>query len=152
MPKYTGIVDHYADGQITKLFHRLHDGDWAYETIQDCESIFDANKEAQQHCSTWSADRSMRLDARIPLIFRQKWMDIYGVDFLDNDPDVQDRVDRILDSSEWRWMRTNTATLGKYRVSKAEIDRRLTARRMFVDIKDDATSGKNCVATEGGRA
>lgn len=111
MPRHTGLVDHYADGQITKLFHRLHDGDWAYETIQNCDPIMDANKEAQNHCNPWNADKTMRMDARIPLIFRQKWIDQYGVDFLNNDPDVQRRVDKILNSSEWCWMRTSNARL-----------------------------------------
>ncbi len=111
MPKYTGVLDHYEDGKITKLFHRLHDGDWVHETIQDCQPIIDANKEAQNHCNPWNADRTTRLDARIPLIFRQKWIDQYGVDFLDNDPDVQRRVDKILNDSEWQWMRTSTARL-----------------------------------------
>lgn len=111
MPKHTGLIDHRPDAGITKLFHRLHDGDWAYETIQDVEPILEANKEAQNHCDPWNADRSMRLDARIPLIFRQKWIDLYGVDFLDNDPDVQRRVDKILMDPEWCWMRTSTARL-----------------------------------------
>lgn len=111
MPKHTGLVDHRPDAGVTKLFHRLHDGDWAYESIQDCNPIIDANKEAQNHCNPWNADKSIRLDARIPLIFRQKWIDDYGIDFLSPDPDVQRRVDKLLDSSEWRWMRTSTASL-----------------------------------------
>jgi hypothetical protein len=116
MPKHTGVIDHYAEAGITKLFHRQHDGDWVYETQQSGEAlqqIADANKEAQNHCNPWNAEKDMRLDARIPLIYRQKWIDLYGVDFLSPDPDVQKRVDRILDDPEWRWMRTSTAKVYK---------------------------------------
>lgn len=111
MPRATGLLDHRPDAGITKLFHRLHDGDWCHETVQDCDPIVEANKEAQNHCSPWNADRTMRLEARIPLIFREVWIRRYGVDFLSPDPDMQRRVDRLLNDSEWRWMRTSNAQL-----------------------------------------
>lgn len=111
MPKHTGVVAHYSDAQLTKLFHRLHDGDWVYETIQDCNPIAEANAQRRNHDTPWNADKSLRHDAEIPLIYRQIWLDRYGVDFLNNDPDVQKRVDRILNDPEWRWMRTSNAKL-----------------------------------------
>ena len=130
MPKHTGRVDHRPDAGITKLFHRLHDGDWCYETIQDCDPIVDANKQQQNE----TAPRGdFRLQARIPLIFRQKWIDEHGVDFLSRDPDVQAKVDRLLDDPDYRWMRTSTGTLQKRAVSKAEIERRVTKRNALAE-------------------
>lgn len=111
MPKITGLVDYRPDAGITKLFHRLHDGDWAYEIKQDCAPIADANAEARNHCNPYNKSRDLRLDARIPLIYRQVWLDRYGVDFLSPDRDVQKKVDKLLDDPEWRWMKTTDERL-----------------------------------------
>lgn len=111
MPKYTGLLAHHPEAHTTKLFHRLHDGDWVHETIQDCTEIAETNQVRRNHVDPWNADKSLRHDACIPLIYREKWIKDYGVDFLNNDPDVQRRVDKILDDPEWRWMRTSNARL-----------------------------------------
>lgn len=112
MPKHSAYVDVNQDANIQKIFHRLHDGDWVYETIQDVEPIARVNEYLRNHGNTWvSQEKDLRLDAHIPMIYREKWLKEFGVDFLDPDPDVQRKVDRILDSPEYRWMRTNTFRL-----------------------------------------
>jgi hypothetical protein len=111
VPKHTGLLDHFPDGQITKLFHRLHDGDWVHETIQNCTPIAEANAEARNHCNPWNGDKSMRHDARIPMIYLDIWQKRYGINFLDSNPDVQKQVDKLLNDPEWRWMRTSNAQL-----------------------------------------
>jgi hypothetical protein len=103
------FLDEHA--RVAKFFHRLPDGDWAYETVQDLQPIFDANKEAQNHCSPWSASREIKLVARIPTIFAMKWQQEDGLDVFSPDPDVQRKIDDRLNSSEFQWMRTDNSVL-----------------------------------------
>ena len=57
MSKYSAYLDHFPEGQISKIFHRLHDGDWVHETIQDCTDIAEANKVRRNHVDPWNADK-----------------------------------------------------------------------------------------------
>lgn len=109
MPRHSRLVEHLPDAQITKVWHDLHDGDWAYETRQDCTPILDANKEVQNHASGWNADRSMRHVARIPFIIMEKWRNELGVDYWN--PDHQDKVDALLNDPDWRWLRTGAGNI-----------------------------------------
>lgn len=113
MPKHSAYIEYNPNpGEISKIFHRDHDGDWIYESVQDCSHIAKFNEYLRNHGNTWvSKEKDLRLDAHIPMIYREKWLKEFGVDFLDPDPDVQRKVDRILDSPEYRWMRTNTFRL-----------------------------------------
>lgn len=104
MPKHTGLIAHHADSQTTKLFHRLHDGDWAYETIQDCNPIADANAEARNHCSPWSPTRDLKMTARVPLIFVEKFQREHGLNIYSADQDEQKRIDKLIDQ-EYPWMK-----------------------------------------------
>jgi hypothetical protein len=47
--------------------------------------------------------------ARIPLIIVEKWRNELGVDYWN--PDHQDKVDALLNSNEWRWLRTDWGTI-----------------------------------------
>ena len=47
--------------------------------------------------------------ARIPLIIIEKWRNELGVDYWN--PDHQDRIDRLLNDPEWRWLRTDEGAL-----------------------------------------
>ena len=102
MAKHTGLLAHHADAQVTKLFHRLHDGDWVHETIQDCDPIIEANKEAQNHCDPRSLSGDLRHTHRIPLIFFDKWLKELGIDYFNRDH--EQAVERLLASSDWRWL------------------------------------------------
>lgn len=109
MAQHTGVVDHDPVTGISKLFHRLHDGDWAYETLQDVSSVLDANKEAQNHVNPNSPDGSMRRVASIPMIFAQKWLDDYGINIYKREH--WDAVRKKLNDPEWRWLRTDNSVL-----------------------------------------
>lgn len=109
MPKHSAFLDAGDFNGVERIFHRLHDGEFVIESRQDIQSILDANKEAQNHCNPNNADGSMRLAARIPFIVITKWRNEHGVDFWN--PDHQDAVDRLLNSSEWRWLRTDDSVL-----------------------------------------
>ena len=73
--------------------------------VQDCDPILDANKEASNHLNSWSASRDLQMVARIPFIVIEKWKKELGVDYWDHDH--QDKVDQLLDSSDWRWLRVD---------------------------------------------
>lgn len=109
MPKYSGLIDADPERGITKVFHRLHDGDWAYETIQDVEPILDLNKWAQNASPAYNIKGPSRQVASIPLIIIEKWRNELGVDYWN--PDHQRKVDDLLNSSEWRWLRTDNSVL-----------------------------------------
>lgn len=106
MPKHSGVVAHDPVGQVTDLFHRLHDGDWVYETIQDVQAIADANAEARNHCSAWSPSRELKQHSRVPLIFIEKFQREHGLNFYSRDPEEQRRINRLIDEV-YPWMRVS---------------------------------------------
>lgn len=108
MPKHSGIVDYDADREIAKVFHRLHDGDWAYETIQNTAPIIEANK-WNQSFNPIGSNAAVKRVASIPLIIIEKWRNELGVDYWN--PNHQDKVDALLNSSEWQWLRTDNSVL-----------------------------------------
>lgn len=128
----SGVIDHNPESGVTKIFHRLHDGEWAHETVQDVEPYVEANKEARNHLSPRTNDQHDKgmLVARIPPIFFEKWLTELGVDYFN--PDHQDKIDAMLDG-EYRWMKTTDMALHRRHVSKATIERRVAARKMFED-------------------
>jgi hypothetical protein len=67
--------------------------------------LLDLNKEAQNHCDPYNGERDVRMVARIPLIVIAKWRNELGVDYWN--PDHQDKVDELLNSTDWRWLRTD---------------------------------------------
>jgi hypothetical protein len=75
------------------------------ETVQDVAPILESNK-AQQNADDrgWSATREMRRAATIPDIVILKWRREYGVDVFNRDH--WPAVKRLLNSSEWRHLRT----------------------------------------------
>jgi hypothetical protein len=93
-----------------KYWHEDSEG-WAVETVQDATALLDMNKEAQNHADTRFMDRSAKLVARIPFIIIEKWRNELGIDYWSRDPDMQRKVDDLLNSSEWRWLRTDESTL-----------------------------------------
>src|SRR5262245_31795988 len=111
MPARSAVLFLDSDGHMAKIFHRLHDGGWAHETVQDVQPFLDANKEAQDHCDPDSPSGELRLVARIPPIFAQKWFNDDGIDIWSPDPDMQRAVDRKLNDPEYRWLRTDNSVL-----------------------------------------
>lgn len=103
MPRHSRIVADFGDG-IRKVWHDLHDGGWAYESIQDCDPILDANKAAQNDDNPLRHG-DFRMQARIPFIVMEKWRNELGVDYWN--PDHQGAVDRLLADSDWRWLRVD---------------------------------------------
>lgn len=118
MPKHTGILANYEDAGIVKYFHRLHDGDWVHEMVQDCDHILDANK-AEQNSDNPLKHGDMQMVARVPFIVMEKWRNELGIDYWN--PDHQDAVDRLLESSDWRWLRVDGARNNNVSMSDLKI-------------------------------
>lgn len=106
MPKHSGLLDYNgATGEET-IFHRYHDGSWAVETRADISDVLDANKEQQNHGARPGALETpwMRHVARIPPVIIVKWLNEYGINFYD--PDHEPAWRRLLNSSDWKWLKT----------------------------------------------
>src|SRR6266508_3510998 len=84
------------------------EGNWAQKSSQVVAPLLDLNKEAQNHCDPYNGERDVRMVARIPLIVIAKWRNELGVDYWN--PDHQDKVDELLNSADWRWLRTDGAS------------------------------------------
>ena len=132
MPRYSADIALDYETLTRKTFHRLHDGGWAYETQQNIEPILDANKAAQNDVPAELKSIGAKRVASIPLVFIQKWFDEHGIDYWN--PDHQQKVDELLDSPEYRWLRTDDSVLSKKRVSKAQIERRLAERKLWASL------------------
>lgn len=106
MPKMSGLLDYNgATGEET-IFHRYHDGSWSVETRADITDVLDANKEQQNHGARPGAIEApwLRHVARIPPVIIVKWLNEYGINFYD--PDHEPAWRRLLNSSEWKWLKT----------------------------------------------
>ena len=87
-------------GVHTRMFDNV-DG-VAVETVQDVEPILEANKADFNSGRTPSG--ALKKIAEIPLVVYQMWRDMYGIDALD--PNHKSAVRRLLNSSDWRHLRT----------------------------------------------
>jgi hypothetical protein len=77
----------------------------AVKTVQDVEPILDANKEAYNSGrSGYTPSGAMKKVGEIPFVVYEMWLREYGIDALNKDhwPAVR----RLLNSSEWRHLRT----------------------------------------------
>lgn len=100
-------------------WHEHGDGSWAIEAVQaDLTELLDRNKVYQNHGGgmKWEDDfGDLKLDVRmvatIPMIVIEQWKRDYGIDYFDPDPEVQKRIDRLLDSNEFKWLRTDNSKL-----------------------------------------
>lgn len=97
------------DAGLETWWHEDGEGNWLIENVQNAAPILDLNKEAQNHCNPSNPAGDMRMVARIPLIVIQKWRNDFGIDYWN--PDHQGAVDALLNSSDWKWLRTDTGQI-----------------------------------------
>ena len=83
------------------------------ETVQDVSGILDFNHERRkdESYSKRGIKEEMWHAARIPVIIQYKWLADYGIDVWNKDH--QDKVDKMLDDPEWRYLKTTTGKIGK---------------------------------------
>ena len=81
-----------------------HDTDTTFITTeQDIQSILDDNKESRNHGldkkgEFWKA-------ASVPIVVQMEWLTKYGIDMMN--PDHIGGVKRLLNSSDYAYLRTN---------------------------------------------
>jgi hypothetical protein len=84
--------------------------DFTVVRTQDVEPILDRNRALQNHGHNgWTKDRAFRHVAEIPLVVAEDWMKKYGVDVFNKDHGPA--VRRLLNSSEWSYLRTSGGQL-----------------------------------------
>lgn len=95
----------------TEIFH--HDEltqQSMVETVFDSESVVEANKLLFNQGDTgYSASREMKRAASIPMGVVLLWKQRYGVDVFDRNHTK--KVRQLLNSSEWRYLRTAPGVL-----------------------------------------
>jgi hypothetical protein len=102
---------------ISWFMRHNDDGSRDFAAYADVEPLLDRNVAMQNHNDGWSvdgrgkADKLLRRVASVPWIVRYKWKQDFGVDY--NNPDHQQAVDRLLDSSDWSKLRTANFRIGK---------------------------------------
>lgn len=90
---------------VQTWWHQDGEGNWAVEKVQDVDGILDLNRYQQNHGAPYTPlGAEMQHVARIPLIVIELWRNKYGVDYWN--PDHQGKVDKLLNDSEWCWLRT----------------------------------------------
>ena len=109
MTDATPVIDEQEDDflPINPVIHRFVDNidGVAMLAEQDVEPILDSNKaEYNSGIDGWTPSRDMRKVAEIPLIVAEIWRNTLGVDVFD--PNHAPAVSRLLNSSEWRYLRT----------------------------------------------
>src|SRR5882724_1874833 len=74
------------------------------ESVQDVEPILERNKALQNSTDGYTPSRDMKFVATIPPIIEMKWRTELGIDI--NNRNHWPAVKRLLNSSEWSYLRT----------------------------------------------
>lgn len=103
-------VDH-ATGAVETFHFDESTGDWAIERVADVQPIIDRNKELANHGvhRKTPGDLDMRLVAEIPCEVIYLWLVRYGINALKREH--WPAVKRLLNSNEWRGLRTDNSYL-----------------------------------------
>ena len=109
---------YHGGNRFSGLQSKVHfeDGKLHFEHIGDLEPTFERNKAVFNGHGGWASDRTgqspggLRHVASIPPLFMVKLRDM-GIDVFSNDPDQQKRLWAILNSNEYRFLRTTPGRL-----------------------------------------
>lgn len=88
----------------TKYVEDATTGDLTVIRSDDAGPVLEHNKALQTLNDGYSPSRELRRAASIPFIVVELWKNQYGVDVLN--PDHREGVRRLLNSSEWAYLRT----------------------------------------------
>lgn len=77
------------------------DGNVILKTVGDASEVIERNKQIEGH----GMGKEMRLAASIPSIIQHEWLVKHGVRFWD--PNHKEAVKRLLNSSDYRYLRVN---------------------------------------------
>lgn len=90
-----------------------------YLMVQDTEATLDRNQAMANHNDGWSVegrsktDKLLRRQATVPWGVIADWRENMGIEYFSPDPDVQRKVDSLLDSSDYLKLRTAYWTVGR---------------------------------------
>ena len=105
------LYGYNAESGLTKIWREDGEGNWAVQIQQDNTALLDANKEFQNGHDMTMMGGQAKLVALIPYSVIYKWLGDYGIDYFDPDPDVQRKVDSLLNSNEWSYLRVDNSVL-----------------------------------------
>lgn len=88
----------------TRLVEDPMSGDLTVIRSADVEPLLEINKALANSGDGYSPSRELRRAASIPMIIIEKWKDEHGVDVFN--PDHREAVRRLLNSSEYLYLRT----------------------------------------------
>jgi hypothetical protein len=90
---------------LHRQFVPVDDTKFAVVATQDVGPIIEANKaQATDGTDGYSPSRLTKHVARIPLVVAEQWLNDFGINVLDQNH--KPAVVRLLNSSEWAWLRT----------------------------------------------
>lgn len=94
--------------------------DWVgIQDTQALDAVLDRNQAMASTNDGWSvegkskSDKLLRRQATVPWDVINKWWDELGINYFSTDPDVQRKIDSLLDSSEYSKLRTADYTVGR---------------------------------------
>jgi hypothetical protein len=91
---------------IRTWFHKHADGSVTIETEQDAGPILERNKALASARGKRMNDRTFVPVASIPITVQYEWMKKYGIrDVFDEE--YEPLIKRLLNSNEWRYLRTS---------------------------------------------
>ena len=97
------LIDREDTG--VRTYFEEQDGNVLLHTEQDAEPILDLNKKKRDLGRAWyAADPDVHKVASIPNGVAMQWLTRYGVEAWN--PEHMDRVRRLLNDPEWRYLKT----------------------------------------------
>ena len=101
----TGITQYHEYDSLTKRT--------TIETVQDVTPFLERNKMLRndENYSRDGIKNEWWHAATIPNVVQYKWLKDYGVDIYN--PDHTQRVNQLLDSPEWSYLKTTAGKIGK---------------------------------------
>ena len=101
----SGVTQYHEYDPLTKMT--------TIETVQDVEPFLERNK--QMRNDTEYSKNGIKQEwwhaASIPVVVQYKWLKDYGIDI--HNADHAQKVNQMLDSPEWRYLKTTDGRIGK---------------------------------------
>lgn len=98
---------HIPETATTHYLRDNGDGTWTMGMSQKVESILDHNKEMSTSGDHgWSKSKDFRRIGSIPLVVSHDWKTNKGIDIHSPDPDMQKKVNSMMNDIDYRRLRT----------------------------------------------
>jgi hypothetical protein len=91
---------------ITTWYHPQTDGTFVIETRQDVAPILETNKATQLHHGKNTHGKDIFPAAKIPVVIQYEWLKKYGITSV-FDEEYWPLIRRLLNSNEWKYLRTS---------------------------------------------